>query len=258
MCQGCLTFLKEEDIDMFKGAYLGRILRINLSTKEYKVEPLKDTEVEKLLGGRGLAAKMYYDEIGPDVKPLDPENKVFFMTGPLTGVALPSTTKFQLATKSPETGVYLCSNCGGDFGPQLKQCGFDGFIIEGVADDWTYLTIKDSEVSFGDARPWKGMAVEKTQEALRDTLGDQKAGALSIGPAAERLVRFSYIGVDNRAFGRGGPGAVFGSKKLKGIVVRGTGRIPIADQARVDEIRRAAIKNLKETRANHTKYGTPQ
>jgi aldehyde:ferredoxin oxidoreductase len=243
---------------MFKGAYLGKVLRVNLSTKKNRVEQLKEREIEKLLGGRGLAAKMYYNEIGPDVKPFDPENTVFFMTGPLTGVALPSTTKFQLATKSPETGMYLCSNCGGDFGPQLKQCGFDGLVIEGQAEDWIYITIKDREVRFGDARPWQGLATEKTQDMLREAIGDKKAGALSIGPAAERLVRISYLGVDSRAFGRGGPGAVFGSKKLKGIAVLGSGGIPVANQARIDEIRKAALKNLKETRANHTKYGTPQ
>ena len=92
---------------MFEGGYLGKILRVNLSTGAHRVEQLKENEVLKLLGARGLAAKYYYDEIGPEVKPFDPANKVFFMTGPLTGVKLPSTTKIGLSTKSPETGVYL-------------------------------------------------------------------------------------------------------------------------------------------------------
>ena len=139
---------------MFEGGYLGKILRVNLSTREYHVEHLKENEVLKLLGGRGLAAKMYYDEIGPEVKPFDSANKVFLVTGPLTGVKLPSTTKIGLSTKSPETRMYLCANSGGDFGPQLKFCGFDGLVIEGQAADWTYLLIKDDEVIFGDARPW--------------------------------------------------------------------------------------------------------
>jgi aldehyde:ferredoxin oxidoreductase len=175
---------------MFKGGYLGKILRVHLTTKKYTVEALQEEDLLKLLGGRGIAAKMYYREIGPEVKPLDPENKLIFMTGPLTGVKLPSTTKFQLATKSPETGIYLCSNCGGDFGPQLKQCGFDGLIIEGRADDWTYLEIRDGDVKFGDARSMKGMSTHETLEALKNSFGDKRAAALSIGPAAERLVRF--------------------------------------------------------------------
>ncbi|HEC60870.1 MAG TPA: aldehyde ferredoxin oxidoreductase [bacterium] len=243
---------------MFTGAYLGRVLRINLSNKEYSVENIQESDFQKLLGGRGLAAKYYFDEIGAEVKAFDEANKVIFFTGPLTGVPLPSTTKFQLATKSPETGMYLCSNCGGEFGPQLKQCGFDGLIIEGRAADWTYLRISDNEVSFGDARPWLGYSSTTTQEALKEALGDGKSSALSIGPAAERLVRISYINVDSRAFGRGGPGAVLGSKKLKGIVIRGTGQIPLADPEKIAEIRKKATKELKSTRANHTKLGTPQ
>jgi aldehyde:ferredoxin oxidoreductase len=249
---------------MFAGGYLGRILRVNLSTRKHHVEQLKENEVLKLLGARGLAAKYYYDEIGPQVRPFDPANKVILMTGPLTGVKLPSTTKIGLSTKSPETGGYLCANSGGDFGPQLKFCGFDGLVIEGKADDWTYLLIRDDadtegvRVTFGDARPWQGLTTDKTLEVLKEAMGDKRAGALSIGPAAERLVRFSYINVDTRAIGRGGSGAVLGSKRLKGIAVLGSGSIPVADPGRVKEIRRAAIEELRKTRANHTKYGTPQ
>ena len=108
---------------MFRGGYLGHILRVNLSTREYRSEPLREEWLCRLLGGRGLAARMYYDEIGPHVTALDPANKVFLVTGPLTGVRLPSTTKIALSTKSPETGIYLCANSGGDLGPQLKFCG---------------------------------------------------------------------------------------------------------------------------------------
>ncbi len=243
---------------MLKGGYMGKVLRINLTKKDYSVEDLKESEVLKLMGGRGLAAKRYYEEIDPAVKPFDQENKIFFFTGPLTGVRLPSTTKFQLSTKSSETGMYLCSNCGGDFGPHLKMSGFDGLIIEGQASAWTFLLIRDNKVSFGDAGSWQGLTTDKTQEELKKVIGEKRVGVMSIGPAAEKLVRISCINVDSRAFGRGGAGAVMASKKLKGIVVKGTGKIPVADQAKINEIRKAAITNLKETRANHTKFGTPQ
>lgn len=243
---------------MFDGGYMGKILRINLSTKKYQTEPLKENEVLKLLGGRGLAAKSYYDEIAPQIKSFDPDNKIFFFTGPLTGVALPSTTKFQLSTKSPETGQYLCSNCGGNFGPRLKTAGYDGLIIEGQAAEWSYIIIKDNEVLFGDAGDWQGMTTSETLKRLYDSIGEKQAGAFSIGPAAERLVRISYVNVDSRAFGRGGPGAVLGSKKLKGIVVHGSNEIPISDKERVAQIRKKAIENLKQTRSNHTKFGTAQ
>jgi aldehyde:ferredoxin oxidoreductase len=242
----------------FTGGYLGRILRVNLTTRETSVEELKDNEAELLLGGRGIAARMYYQEIPAETKPFDEGNKLFFVTGPMTGVPLPSTTKFQLATKSPETGHYLCSNCGGVFGPQLKKCGFDALIIEGRADNWTYLAIDDGEVKFRDAAEMVGVSTTATQAALLDIIGDKNAGTMTIGPAAEKLVRLSYIGVDSRAFGRGGPGAVMGSKKLKGIVIRGTGEVPVSDRDRVDEIRKAAIAELRTTRADHTRLGTMQ
>jgi len=243
---------------VFKGGYTGKILRVNLTTRETTTESLQRTVIEKLLGGRGIAAKYYYDEIGPEAGPFDEHNKIIFVTGPLTGVSLPSTTKFQLATKSPQTGGYLCSNCGGDFGPRLKQCGYDGLIVEGKAEDWTCLLIREGRAELRDAASMVGMTTDKALVALREALGEPKAGAMAIGPAAEKLVRISYLSVDSRAFGRGGPGAVLGSKKLKGIAVYGSRGIPVADGERVDEIRRQATRDLKQSRADHTRYGTPQ
>ena len=247
----------------FSGGYLGKILRVDLATRQHHSEVIDERDFELLLGARGVAARMYYEEIGADTGPFDPDNKIILMTGPLTGVNLPSTTKIQLATKSPETRLYLCSNSGGDFGPLLKRCGYDGLVVEGQADDWTYMLIKgnadtgDIDVRYGDARPWLGLTTNETLGQLKQLCGPRCA-ALSIGPAAERLVRISYVNVDTRAIGRGGAGAVFGAKKLKGIGIIGTGEIPVADPDRIAQIRRAAIENLRETRANHTRYGTPQ
>ena len=243
---------------MFKGGYTGKVLRVDLTRKTHAVQTLDEGLVRKLLGGRGVAAWMYYHEIGPEVDPLGPENKVFFMTGPLTGVRLPSTTKFQLATKGPETRMYLCSNGGGDFGPRLKQAGFDGLVIEGQAEDWTYLAIRDGKVSFGDARPWQGLDSEAALEKLYEAIGEAKAGALAIGPAGEKRVRLAHINVDHRAFGRGGAGAVLGSKRLKGIAVFGGGTIPVADPQAVQKVWKEASKELQTSRANHKKYGTAQ
>ena len=243
---------------MYSGGYLGKLLRVNLTSKSVRTEKIDPRRFELLLGGRGVAAKYYYDEIPAAVGPLEAANKLFFFTGPLTGLPLPSTTKFQLATRSPETRRYLCSNSGGDFGPRLKMAGFDGLIVEGQAADWTCLTIKDGEVAFGDARPWQGYSSTRTLEELKAVMGGGKVGAMSIGPAGERLVRLSYINVDSRAFGRGGPGAVMGSKRLKGIAVSGSGKIPLADPAKTAEIQKAAVADLKTSRANHTKFGTPQ
>jgi len=240
------------------GGYLGRILRIRLSREEALMQELEEADLRSFLGGRGLAAKWYYEEIEPGTEPLGAANKLFFFTGPLTGVPLPSTTKFGVSTKSRETGIYLCSNSGGDFGPHLKFCGFDGLIIEGRAERPTYLVIRDGAVSFHDASHLLGLKTSEVREKLLEAIGDSKASVLCTGPAAEQLVGFAYIQVDGRAFGRGGAGAVMASKNLKGIVIKGSGKIPLANPEGVKEIRNAAIKQLRETRANHTRYGTAQ
>lgn len=242
----------------YKGGYLGKILRVNLSDKTIRTEEIPDSWISKLMGGRGIAAKYYYNEIGPEVKPFDEENKIILMAGPLTGLPLPASTKFQLSTKSPETGHYLCSNCSGRAGSHLKQSGYDGMIIEGKADDWTYITVTDDKVEFHDASDMAGNTTTEALDKLYEAVDDKHAGAVTVGPSAERLVKISYVCADHRAFGRGGAGAVFGAKKLKGLVVKGTGEIPTADLAKVKEIRTGAFKNLRETRANHTKYGTAQ
>ncbi len=244
---------------MFAGGYMGKLLRVDLSRRTARAEAIEERLFRALLGGRGVAAWYYWREIGRAVDPLGPDNKLLFFTGPLTGLALPSTTKFQLATRSPETRQYLCSNCGGDFGPRLKMAGFDALIVEGVAAGWTWLSIGDGgEVGFHEAESLRGLPVGATQERLREAVGSPKAGAMSIGPAGERLVRLAYLGVDGRAFGRGGAGAVMGSKRLKGIAVLGTGKIPVADAAALAAIQRAAVADLKTSRANHTRFGTPQ
>jgi aldehyde:ferredoxin oxidoreductase len=179
----------------YSGGYLGKLLRVDLSTRSVRTEAIDPRLVSMLLGGRGLAAKYYYDEIPASVGALEKANKLFFFTGPLTGLPLPSTTKFQLATRSPETRRYLCSNCGGDFGPRLKMAGFDALIVEGKAADWTYLTITDGKVAFGDARPWRGYSSTRTLEELKSVMGGGKIGAMSIGPAGERLVHGESAGI---------------------------------------------------------------
>lgn len=180
------------------------------------------------------------------------------MTGPLTGVRLPATAKFQLATKSPLTGGYLCANSSGDFGPHLKKIGFDGLMIEGQSKDWIYLQIVDGKVKFQDAASLLGLGSFETQAALKSSIGSGKSSALSIGPAGERQVNLACISVDKRFFGRGGAGAVMGAKRLKEIAIRGSSDIRFADPKLLTELNYKAVENLKQTRVNHARYGTPQ
>jgi len=244
---------------MFKGGYLGKILHVNLCTQQGHTEALNEEEALRFLGGRGLAALWYYRMQSADTDPLSGDNVLVFATGPLTGTPLPSTTKFGLSTKSPETGLYLCTNSSGDFGPQLKAAGYDAIILEGSASHPVYLRIEDERSTFHDARPFVSLPTSQVRSGLLDDSGDDKASVLCTGPAAERRVRFSIVQVDyGRAFGRGGAGAVMAAKNLKGIVVRGHSRIPLANPQRVKEIRTEAIPKLRQTRANHTRYGTAQ
>ena len=227
---------------MFNGGYVGKILRVNLGTRQYRSETLNEQDALRFLGGRGLAALWYYRLQGANTKPLSHDNAVIFYTGPLTGTPLPSTTKFGLSTRSPETGLYLCTNSGGDFGPQLKAAGYDAIIIEGGASHPVYLHIVDGQVTFRDARPFVGLPTSKVRAGLLQDSGESKAAVLCTGPAAEQGVRFAIVQVDyGRAFGRGGAGAVLAAKNLKGIVVHGSAQIPLADVRCVDDLITVAI-----------------
>lgn len=238
--------------------YKGFLLRIDLAKKNVKKEVIPKEWFKKYLGGRGIAARIYYDEVKPETGPLSPENKLIFMTGPLTGIPVFCGAKTSLAAKSPLTGIYLCSNASGFFGAQLKFAGYDGLVIDGRAKEPTYISIRDDEVTLEKAGDIWGETIAETREDVREDVGDDKASVVAIGPSGEKLVRFACIICDHRSFGRGGAGAVMGSKNLKAIVVRGTGKVEVADRENMKRKLRASVDMLRETTANHTKYGMSQ
>jgi aldehyde:ferredoxin oxidoreductase len=243
---------------MFSGGYTGKLLRVDLSKKTFRQEDVPDEYYRSLLGGRGVAAKYYYDEIGPDVKPLSAENKLIFMNGPLTGAPVYSSTKFQLATRSPLTGQYLCSNSSGFAGPQLKFAGYDGLIIEGRSEKPVYIVIRDKQVEFHDAAGIWGNTTFEVDKYIKEKHEDRQFGVMSIGPAGENVVSYACIQVDGRSFGRGGGGAVMGWKNLKCIAVRGTGKLPLANETALKEFITANLKACRDGKAGHTKFGTAQ
>jgi aldehyde:ferredoxin oxidoreductase len=249
---------------MFQGGYLNKLLRVNLSTGTYSTEEADPNEYHRFLGGRGAGALWYWREIEPEVEPLGAENKIGFFTGPMTGTPLVSTTKIQLTTKGPETGHYLCSNSSGNFGPRLREAGFDALILEGGSDRWTSVVIEDDGhdnglVRFIDDDGWQGLTSMQAREKLLSQLPGGKWATMSIGPAAENGVVFSSLFVDDgRAFGRGGAGAVLASKKVKALAVRGVKSVPVADAARCKEIAAKAREDLKTSRAKHRELGTSQ
>jgi len=246
---------------MFSGGYLGRLIRINLSTRQVSIEPIPEEKLRLFLGARGLGAEWYSREVSPQVKPFDIENKMAFFAGPMTGTPLVSTTKFDLTTKGPETGRYLCSNASGNFGPRLREAGFDGLILEGASEHWTAIVIENEGVKFMDVDDWQGLYPMDARARLLDQLPERptKWATMSIGPAAENRVAFAAIFVDDgRAFGRGGGGAVLASKKVKALAVWGDTPVPVANAAKCKEIAANARTDLKTSRAKHRQLGTAQ
>ncbi len=209
-------------------AYLGKLLRVNLTTGAIQEETVNRELAKKYIGGRGLGTKLYKDEVSAKVDPLSPDNKLFLMTGPLTGTFGTSAGRYCAISKSPLTGTIGCANSGGYFGPELKYAGFDGIIFEGKAESPVYLYICDGKYELRCAKDiWGKTVFEATDVILANT--DPQAKVSCIGPAGENLVLYATIMNDkHRALGRGGMGAVMGSKNLKAVAVRGTAGVKVA------------------------------
>ncbi|MDY6959450.1 MAG: aldehyde ferredoxin oxidoreductase family protein, partial [Halobacteriota archaeon] len=209
--------------------YTGEILRINLSSGSVKTEELDMDLAEKFMGGRALSVKILYDEIEAKIDPLGPENKIIYATGPITGTNAATAGRYTVTTKSPVTGGICFPNCGGSFGPEMKYAGWDVIIIEGSSNDPVYISILDSDVEVKSAEKYMGLDTEETQDAIKKDEGSESVRVSCIGPAGEKLCKFSGIRNDYRIAARNGAGAVMGSKNLKGIAISGTGDVKVAD-----------------------------
>ena len=207
--------------------WMGTLIRVNLTDGTIRKEPLDMQSANDYVGARGLGTKYYCDEVDPNIDPLSPENKIIFMTGPLTGTAACSGGRYDVISKGPLTGTIDASNSGGHFGPELKFAGYDGIIFEGKADHPVYLHIDDELVELLDASELWGKDVHYATDALVEKHGSVRVA--TIGTPGERGMLYAGIMNDkNRAAGRGGMGAVMGSKNLKAVVVRGTGGVKVA------------------------------
>lgn len=228
--------------------YSGKFLRINLSTGQIDQENLDIELAMKFIGGRGLASHLLAQEVEPETEPLDPANKIIFATGPLTGSQAPTGGRYMVVTKSPLSGTIASSNSGGFWGTELKRAGYDLIIVEGKSDKPCYIYINDNTVQIKDAKKHWGKLVSETTDLLLQEIGDSKARVLTIGPAGEKLALLACVMNDKyRAAGRSGVGAVMGSKGLKAIVVRGTGKLR---PARDDETKKVLTNIRKKIREN--------
>ncbi|WP_206811601.1 aldehyde ferredoxin oxidoreductase family protein [Paradesulfitobacterium ferrireducens] len=229
------------------GGYTGKILRVNLTEKSIKTEPLNPELDRKYLGGRGLAGKMFTDEVAAEVDAFSPENKVFIAAGTLTGTKAPSSGRFMVVTKSPLNGTLTTSNSGGYWGPQLKFAGYDMIVVEGKALAPVYLSIHDDQVEIKDAAHLWGKDVYETTSILKAEFGNDTAKVLTIGPAGENLSLMASVMNDlYRAAGRTGVGAVLGSKHLKAIIVRGTNKLEPANPGAVKAVLTDILNKIQE------------
>ncbi|NPA22767.1 MAG: aldehyde ferredoxin oxidoreductase family protein [Crenarchaeota archaeon] len=230
-----------------KGGYTGKILRVDLSRRKYRIEETPRDLMIRFLGGRGFIAKILLDETAPHIDPLSPDNKVIFATGPLTGLPVAGSGKCVVGCKSPESGGYCDGNFGGYFGPMLKYAGFDAIVIEGRSERPVYIYVEDGQCEIVNADDLWGSTTSVCETTLKERHGRECAVAC-IGPAGENLVKYANVIHDyGRAGGRPGVGAVLGSKKLKAIVVRGTGEIPVHDLDSLIVMLRDVVRKLRDS-----------
>ena len=225
--------------------YNGKVLRANLSKGMLTAEPIDEAFCRKYLGGAGFISYYLWKELPQGIDPLGPDNKLIFALGTATGFPLAGSGRHCVGAKSPLTGGIAKSEPGGFWGAELKRAGFDAIIVEGKASEPVYLWIHDGDVSLRKASPIWGQDTKETQQAIRDELGDQKIQLALIGPAGENLVRYSVImhGLFDAA-GRGGTGAVMGSKNLKAIAVRGRKLPSSAKPEGIKELREWLSNNM--------------
>jgi len=208
-----------------------KILHVDLSARQTRVEEIPEVTIRKYLGGGALACHLLLRDMPAGVDPLGPDNMLVFMTSVINGLSLSGTNRYTAAAKSPLTGGYGESEAGGWWGPELRAAGFDGVTVRGRSEKPTYLWIKDSQVEFRDAQPYWGKLSGEVQDGLEAELGDKRIRVLQTGISGERGVRFAAIVNQLKHFhGRGGLGAVMGAKNLKAIVARGSRPPAAADK----------------------------
>lgn len=225
------------------------ILKINLSSGKIETFTIP-TEFERdYLGGSALAARLLWDSLTRELDPLSPESPLLVLNGPLSGTAGPTVGRFVVCGKSPATGLWAESNCGGFFGPELRMAGWDGVWITGKAEKPVYLSIRDSQVEIRDAESLWGKDTYAVQEAIQQENrqnGIAGTRVLGIGVAGERMLPFALLLCDHgRVAGRTGLGAVMGSKNLKAIAVKGSGKVPVLDAEAYAPRRAEANRALK-------------
>ena len=240
--------------------YTGRILQVDLTQGKSSIQTFDEAFARKYLGGNGFAAKILYDGLKPGIDPFSPENLVVFAVGPVTDTPFPSTSRAYAATKSPLNGLFFDSTFGGRFAITQKRTGFEAIVISGKAKEPVYLRVDENGAELKSAAAVWGKTTKETVEALQAAEGEE-ADVVAIGPAGEKLVRYACLthfwrgreGVG----GRGGVGAVLGSKNVKAVVVKGSRKTQVADAQSLKDLVESRKEPLEKGTAGLKNFGTP-
>ncbi|MDI9596947.1 MAG: aldehyde ferredoxin oxidoreductase family protein [Atribacterota bacterium] len=237
--------------------YWGKVLRINLTKRSYKVEDIPESIWKKFIGGSAFGAKILLEETPPKVDPLSEENKIIFAVGIWQSAKNPGSGKWSVVTKSPLTKTFLDSSGGGNFAPALKRSGYDALIIEGKSDSPVKVIINNEDVRIEEADSLWGMDAMDTFDSLKSSLDDRRYSIVYIGPSGEMGHPIACIGCDGHSVaGRGGAGAVMGSKNLKAIAVLGTKDVPLYNPEKVKTKTVEMMREFSKRAAGKRSTGT--
>ena len=240
--------------------YWQKLLRVDLTTRKTSVETIEEQDLKRFIGGAGLGGEILRREVSAKTDAYDPKNRVIFGTGPFQGPPIPGSAKFSIVGISPVTGTFGDTAAGADWGPSLKDAGYDMLVVEGASEKPVYVHIVDDEIEIKDASGLWGQDAYDSIDTIHRETGDNKLSVAVIGPAGENRVAVACVVVDKHSFaGRCGLGAVMGSKGLKAVAVRGTQTAPVYDAAVLRELIKNHRKHISETvKANgFREHGTP-
>jgi aldehyde:ferredoxin oxidoreductase len=239
--------------------YAGNMVYADLSAGKVTIKPTPPELKKQYIGGRGFGIRLLTDMVDPKIDPLSDKNALVFAAGPLTGTGIPLGSRYEVSTIAPLTGAAMSANSGGVFGWKMKKAGFDAVVVSGKSKKPVYLLLDNGKAELRDAANLWGKTTGQTTDAIMDELNDKSVRVSCIGPAGEKLVLFAcIINEKTRALGRGGAGAVMGSKNLKAIAARGDLPIKPADEAQLDLVKERVRKKIEDNgieKALHN-YGT--
>lgn len=231
--------------------YMGKVFMVDLSKSLVTEYPWSDEDRELYIGAKAMASKIMFDNFTGNETAFSEDNLIIVSTGPLTGTGAPCSNRFNISTLSPLTGITTSSNCGGNFGYYLKKAGIDALVIRGKCAVPTWIEIKNDKFFFHEAGDLWGMKVSQSQEELQRRMNEArkcrvKCGMLSIGPAGENMVKYAAVISGERAAGRAGVGAVFGSKNLKAMVATGNHEVPVFDPEKTTKLYQKWTETLRK------------